>query len=72
MSASPVIGIRLNADDRAEIDRRAGEYRMTRSEYMIRAALEELPGTISVQDRVAETERRLDELERAAMLGAFS
>jgi hypothetical protein len=72
MSATPVVGIRLNADDRAEIDRRASEYRMTRSEYMIRAALEELPGRPSLEDRVTDLEQRLDTLDRAVALGAFS
>jgi hypothetical protein len=69
MSATPVIGIRLQAEDRAEIDRRAREYRMTRSEYMIRAALEELPGTPSLDERVTGLEQRLKSLERLATFG---
>ena len=53
VSPKPVVGIRLSAADRDEIDRRARECRMTRTEYMVRAALDELPRTLTIDDRFA-------------------
>jgi uncharacterized protein (DUF1778 family) len=61
---STVVGLRIRDEDRAEIDRRAAEYRMSRSEYMIRAALDELPGTVTVHDRIDALDERIARLER--------
>jgi hypothetical protein len=63
MSPTPVIGIRVSEHDRDEIDRRASERRMSRSEYMIRAALDDLPGTASLEAQLAAVVKRVQRLE---------
>lgn len=69
MSAARVIGIRVSDEDRDEIDRRADEHRMTRTEYMIRAALADPPSTASVDERIDGLESRVDRLERSMFEG---
>jgi hypothetical protein len=61
---STVVGLRIRDQDRVEIDRRAAEYRMSRTEYMIRAALDELPGTVTAYDRIDALDDRIARLER--------
>ena len=56
--------LRLNVDQLEEINRRAESYRMTRTEYMISAALGELPDEKNeTLNRLEAIERRLDRLE---------
>jgi hypothetical protein len=47
-----------------EIDRRAAALRLTRTEYMLRAALGELVDPQSLKERVAGLEERVRRLER--------
>jgi len=64
VATSPVVAVRLSDTDRAEIDHRARRYRLSRSEYMRLAALDQLPNTAGVAECFAEVEQRLDRLER--------
>jgi hypothetical protein len=59
-----VIGLRIPATQLDEIDRRAKRLRLTRTEYMIRSALGEVLDPRSLEERVAELERRVKRLER--------
>lgn len=56
-----VTGIRIPADEKAEIQKRADEAGLSLSRYMIRAALGQLDGS-SLEDRVTALEQRLDEI----------
>lgn len=60
-----VIGLRVPASELAEIDRRAKRLRLTRTEYMIRASLGEPLNPRSLEQRVAELERRVEQLEQS-------
>jgi hypothetical protein len=51
-----MLGLRMTPSERAEIDRRAAEYRMTRTAYMVAAALDELPLTPSIDARSTRQE----------------
>jgi uncharacterized protein (DUF1778 family) len=55
--------LRVTEDELAEIDRRASDYRMARTEYMIRAATHDLPSTVSVDERIARIDERIERLE---------
>jgi hypothetical protein len=61
---------RLDVDQLAEISRRAKAYRMTRTEYIIAAALGELPDEKNeTVNRLEAIERRLDRLEDPSVGG---
>jgi hypothetical protein len=40
---------------------------MTRTEYMVRAALDDLPASVRIEDRLTGIERRLVRVERLAL-----
>ena len=65
-----MIALKILPDELKEIDRLAGECNMTRTEYMIRSALQQPTGRDGLVDRIAELEKRIDRLERRDILGA--
>jgi len=60
--------LRILPDDLAEIDRRADKLRLTRTDYMIRAALGNLPADQNLAADLEDIRGRLDALERMANL----
>jgi uncharacterized protein (DUF1778 family) len=56
------IGVRVSEDERAQIDERAAEAKMTLTAYMIAAAL----GELKPASRLERIEKRLAKLERQA------
>jgi uncharacterized protein (DUF1778 family) len=65
-TAKKMTALRIAPDELEEIDRRARAHRMTRTEYMVRAALEDLPATKTVVQRLEALEHRLERLEGQA------
>jgi DNA primase large subunit len=63
MAETKMRGLRIPDDQLDEIDRRARSYNMKRTEYMIRAALEQLPEHKSTVERFEALEQRLERLE---------
>lgn len=61
------ISMRIRPSDLAEIDRRASALHMTRTEYMVKAALRQPLGD-GLEDRLDEHDQRLERLERMAEL----
>ncbi len=56
---------RTDVDTLAAIDKRATAYGMTRTAYLIAAALDKLPDTVAeAEARLDAIERRLEALER--------
>ena len=65
-----MIAIKILPEQLEEIDKLAGAVNMTRTEYMIRSALQQPTGRDGLVDRIAELEKRIDRLERRDILGA--
>jgi len=67
--AREIIGLRVPKSQLEQIDRRAKRLRLTRTEYMIRASLGEVLDPRSLDERVAELERRIEQLEDSGRAG---
>lgn len=60
--------LRIPPDDLAEIDRRAQHYQMSRTEYMIQAATDQLPDSPGIS-RLDSLHERLARVERVLFDG---
>ena len=58
-----LITLRVHPDQLAEIDSRAAELRLSRTEYMIRCGLGEIIDRRAAEERLDRVEERLSRLE---------
>jgi hypothetical protein len=64
--AKVMTAFRIHPDDLAEIDRRAHRLHMTRTEYLTRAGLDDLPIGLSDRERIAALEQDVAKLHELA------
>lgn len=63
------IALRIDQQHVAQIDRLAAAYGLSRTAYMVAAALQKLPNELSTDDRIDDLTARLERLEQIAFNG---